>query len=71
MASLKYCRNELQSIINELESISSGIRSSFKGLGQDKCADSLDVIISKYRYVLRKLNNVDTNRVADFINSEE
>ncbi|MBQ7016708.1 MAG: hypothetical protein IJN10_07135 [Firmicutes bacterium] len=70
MASLNYCRSELQSIINELVSIEEGVRYDFKGIGQQHCADCLDTIISKYRYVLRQLNNVDTNRLADFINGE-
>ena len=71
MATLNSCRNELQSIINELVAIEDGVRYDFKGIGQNFCADSLDTIINKYRYVLKRLNNVDTNRLADFINEED
>lgn len=71
MATLNSCKRELRSIIRELSSIEEGIRSSFSGIGQDRCADCLDVVIGKYQYVLNRLEQVDTNRLADFINGEE
>ena len=71
MATLNSCKNELQSIINELVAIEDGVRYDFQGIGQDNCADCLEVIIRKYRYVLNRLNNVNTNRIADFINGKE
>lgn len=70
MATLNSCRSELRSIIQELQSIEDGIRSEFVGIGQDKCANCIDNTVSKYQYVLRRLNNVDTNRLADFVNGE-
>ena len=71
MATLNSCRNELRSIINELKDIENGIRQNAVGLGENRCADALNGVINKYEYVLRKLNNVDTNRLADWINGEE
>lgn len=71
MATLNSCRQEMRSIIREMKSIEEGIRTSFAGIGQDHCADCLDKVIRKYEYVLRKLENVDTNFIADFINGEE
>lgn len=65
--SLEYCRNELRSIIRELESIENGVRSDFVGIGSELCADCLQRVENKYEYVLQKLNNVDTNRLADWI----
>lgn len=71
MATLNSCKRELRSIIRELTSIEEGIRSSFSGIGQNQCADCLDVVIEKYQYVLNRLEQVDTNRLADFVNGEE
>lgn len=67
MASLDECRNELRSIIRELRSIESGVRGDFKGIGEDLCANCIDRIADKYERVLVRLNSVDTNRLADFI----
>lgn len=71
MATLQSCRNELAGILRELRSIEEGVRTSASGIGQDNCAASIGKIIGKYEYVQRKLNNVDQNLVADFINGEE
>lgn len=71
MATLNSCKQELRSIIRELNSIEQGVRSSFSGIGQDRCADCLKVVINKYQGVLNKLERVDTNRLADFINKGE
>ncbi len=71
MATLNSCKNELSSIIRELQSIEEGVRYSFTGIGQDHCADALAAVIRKYQNVLYRLDQVDTNRLADFINGEE
>lgn len=70
MATLISCRSELRSIINELNAIEDGIRTQFVGIGQENCADCIDSVIRKYQYVLNRLNNVDSNCIADFINGE-
>lgn len=64
---LDEARSELRSIINELRAIENGIRSDFNGIGEQLCGDCISKIITKYENVLRRLNNVDTNRLADFI----
>lgn len=71
MATLNSCKQELRSIIRELTNIEEGVRSSFSGIGQDRCADCLNKVIGKYQGVLNRLEQVDTNRLADFINKGE
>lgn len=56
---------ELNSIISELEEISNGIRKDFKNIGNDKCADCIDNVITQYKSVRKKLLNMDTNKVTD------
>ena len=56
---------ELNSIITELEAISRGVRSDFKNIGNDKCADCIDRVLNQYYYVRRKLNNLDTSTVTE------
>ena len=58
-------KSELRSIISELESISTGVRRDFSGIGNDKCADCIDNVLDQYRYVRRKLNNIDTSTVTE------
>lgn len=58
---LNSIKRELNSMIMELEEISDGVRTDFKGIGNDKCADCIDNVISQYRYVQKKLNNIDTS----------
>ena len=70
MATLHNCKETLRSIIRELEEIEAGLRQNFDGIGQELCADCVGKVSEKYSYVLTKLNNVDTNRIADFINGE-
>lgn len=62
------CRRELSSIISEMESIETGVRSDFAGIGEQLCGDCIAKVEEKYRYVLRKLRNVDTNRFAEWVN---
>ena len=64
---LSECRSELRSIISELESIESGVRRDFTGIGEQLCGDCLSGVISKYESVLRRLNNVNYNRLAGWI----
>ena len=52
-------RHELDSIISELESISMGIRIDFKGIGNEKCAATIDTALSYYYSVRRMLNNYE------------
>ncbi len=58
--------SELNSIIAELDSISSGVRNDFRNIGNDRCADSIDSVANKYRYVRKKLNNMDTETVTEW-----
>lgn len=56
---------ELNSIIRELEDISYGVRYNFKNVGNDKCADCIDRVLTKYRTARNKLNNLDTTTVTE------
>ena len=67
MATLNECKNELRSIINELRDIEWGVRRDFTNIGQDLCGDCIEKIIDKYNGVLTKLNNVNTNKFADWV----
>ena len=58
MSELDEVRRELSSILNELESISGGIRNDFKGIGQEKCASAIDRVIHSYRGTLRTMNQI-------------
>lgn len=71
MASLNSCRSELRAIINELRDIEWGVRRDFSGIGQDLCADCISRLADKYEGVLSRLNRVDTNRLADWIQKTE
>lgn len=62
---LNAIKDELQSIINELDRISDGVRSDFRGIGNDTCANCIDRVISQYRSVRRQLNKIDTSKVNE------
>ena len=59
-------KSELRSIISELVAIEDGIRSEFKGIGEEYCADCVARIVRKYEVVLSLLNRVDSRRLADW-----
>lgn len=58
------CR-ELQSIINELDEIANGVRGDFIGIGNNRCASSIEDVADKYRNVKRRLQNIDMGTVAN------
>ena len=58
-------KRELNSIISELEDISRGVRNDFTNIGSDKCADTIDKVVSNYYTVKRKLDNIDTETVTE------
>lgn len=64
-AELASIKRELNSIISELDSISSGVRRDFVGIGNDQCANCIDRVTNQYRYVKRKLDNMDTSTVTE------
>lgn len=63
-AELEAIKRELNSIISELESISIGLKNDFKGIGNERCAASIDRVLSHYYTVRQKLNNLDTTPVV-------
>lgn len=64
MNELNSIKRELQQIINELDSISNGVRNDFANIGNKKCATRIKEVANNYRSVLRKLNSLDTNTVT-------
>jgi archaellum component FlaC len=58
-------KQEIQTIINELEHISDGINRDFEGIGNARCASSVNRIAEHYKHVKRKLNNIDTSKVTE------
>ena len=71
MATLNSCRKELHAILRELKILEEGIRTSFSGIGQDRCADCLESVIERYQMLLNNLDQVDPTRLASLINGEE
>lgn len=67
-AELQSIKYELDSIINELESISTGIRQDFRGIGNERCAECIERVTYQYRVAKRKLSNINTSKVkGDFV----
>lgn len=64
-AELDSIRMELSAIIDELENISDGIRTDFRGIGSECCADRVDAIREQYCTVRRKLDNLDSGAVME------
>lgn len=71
MATLNECRSTLRGIISDLYAIEVTVRSSGYGLGQELCADCIARIAERYQSsVMSRLDRVDTNRLADWINGD-
>lgn len=56
---------ELNRIINELDSVSNGVRRNFSGIGNERCAQSISSIANDYRIVKRKLSRIDTTNISE------
>lgn len=59
------CRNKLNSIISdldtlitELEDVEGIVRYDFSGVGNERCADSIESVKDQYDYVRRTLQNI-------------
>lgn len=57
-------KQELQSIINELDDVANGIKRNFSNIGNEQCAACVTRVADKYRIVKRKLDNIDTSKVT-------
>lgn len=57
-AELASIKAELNAIIKEMEGISIGIRNNFKGIGNEKCSESIDSVINRFYQVRKVLNNI-------------
>ncbi len=54
-------RSELKQLILELEDLETQIRSGFRGVGSDRCADSIASVVSRYSSALTTLNAVQAS----------
>lgn len=52
-------KKELGSIIAELDDIAYGVKRDFKGIGENKCSDSISRLSDYYRYVLKQLDRMN------------
>lgn len=57
--------SELNSIINELNSISAAMKTEFKGIGTEKCAESINSVIANCKKAKKSLSNINMNQVTD------
>lgn len=51
-------KQELKKIIDELNQISAGVRYGFSGIGNERCANSIDDVVRDYRRARTKLNQI-------------
>jgi len=58
-------QHELQSIIDELHSISYGLRHEFAGIGSDRCARTVENVAEQYRYVRNRVYNIDESALTE------
>ena len=56
-------KRELASIASELDGLAGETRSSFEGIGNDRCARSLDNVSSNCRTVKSRLDKVDLSYI--------
>ena len=65
---LTECKREMRSIVAELENIRWGVRYDFvENIGEKLTADCIEKIHEKYKYVSSKLDEVDLNLIAKWI----
>ena len=64
-------KTELQSIINELYSISAGVSNDFHGIGNDKCSSCILKIITQYENAKKKLDSMDFTNVSEEFDAKQ
>lgn len=62
---LQLVKKELQSIIDELYAISSGVAGDFEGIGNTRCASSVTRSAKHYEDLKRKLGNMNLSEVTE------
>lgn len=58
-------KSELSSVIKEMESIIAVINKECQGIGSEKCVNSLNSVLEKYRSAKKKLDRLNTEKVRD------
>jgi len=58
-------RNELNQVVNELNNIADELNRNFKGIGSENCANCLEKVADQYAYVIKKINTIDENKIAE------
>lgn len=64
MYELENIKWQLDQVIKELDDIAWNVNYNFTNIGNDLCAQCIWNVAEQYRYVRRKLDNIDTSRVA-------
>ena len=64
---LENYKTELRSIIRELHDLERAVRSYFKNIGNDMCADSIHSVIERYESALGTLNEVPASHIDQMI----
>lgn len=62
---LNSIKQELQSIIRELDDVAYGLDADFSNIGNDKAASCVSSVASRYRRVKQKLDNVNVDKVTE------
>lgn len=64
MYELENIKWQLDQVIKELDDIAWNVNYNFTNIGNYLCAQCIWNVAEQYRYVRRKLDNIDTSRVA-------
>lgn len=72
MAMDAYTRNEIEGyirtlalIIGELDDMAVSLNRDFRGIGAELCAQSITSVANQYRFVKRRLQNINPGSVTD------
>ena len=60
--------SQLTALVAKLEDVSNGLRTDFSGIGNERCAQSIDSAIKDCRSVISKLKNMNmTKKTASWL----
>ena len=54
--------SQLTALVSKLEDVSSGLKTGFSGIGNERCAQSIDSAIKDCRTVISKLKNMNMSK---------
>ena len=62
---LNVIKQDLQSIIDELEDIARGIKKDFEGIGNEQCASVISEEAKRYLEAKQKLDKIDIDKIKE------